>query len=145
MIITDEAVEKLSTKDKTDHILLNRIRCPDGTILTSWYRHDYVTHVDENGFEYMVDGGTSYLRRNIVEDHPYEELSVYWSEDHSANRELVTWGTYGKNGDQPFKRVFLKDMSTNHIHAVIDECLHGGILQELFETEIDYRGEHGII
>ena len=33
------------------------MRTPDGTILESKHRHDYVTHLDANGNEYMLDGG----------------------------------------------------------------------------------------
>ena len=40
-----------------EELLLNQIKTPDGTILRSHSRHDYVTHVDANGHEYMVDGG----------------------------------------------------------------------------------------
>jgi len=53
-------------------ILLNRIKTPDGTILTSQHVHDCQTHTDENGLEYMVDGGNEYLRRNV-----HNHISMY--------------------------------------------------------------------
>jgi len=37
-------------------ILSNRMKTPDETILESINRHDYVTHTDANGKEYMLDG-----------------------------------------------------------------------------------------
>lgn len=33
-------------------LLANRIITPDGTMLQSKHRHDYVTHIDANGKEY---------------------------------------------------------------------------------------------
>ena len=38
-------------------IILNRIQTPDGTVLTSYYRHDYKSYQDKNGETYIVDGG----------------------------------------------------------------------------------------
>lgn len=35
-------------------LLVNRIQTPDGTILTSKSVHDYVTHTDANGEEYIL-------------------------------------------------------------------------------------------
>ena len=43
-------------------ILSSRMKTPDGTILESINRHDYVTHTDANGKEYMLDGGCEYVR-----------------------------------------------------------------------------------
>ena len=57
-------------------LVSNKLRTPDGTILQSFHRHDYVTHIDANGEKYMVDGGLSYPRRNTYKI-PFEELSVY--------------------------------------------------------------------
>lgn len=39
----------------------NAIKCPDGKLLFSKYRHDYVTHK-----EYMVDGGLEYFRSSAT-------------------------------------------------------------------------------
>ena len=38
-------------------LVRNAMRTPDGTIIRSRHRHDYVTHKDANGSEYMLDGG----------------------------------------------------------------------------------------
>lgn len=96
-------------------IICNRIRTPDGTIIESRNRHDYVSYVDANGHTYMVDGGKDYLRRNLVPDAPAEELSVYSDDEHSVIREAMSWGTYGKEGKDPFHYVVLKDMTSEHI------------------------------
>ena len=58
-------------------LILNRIQTPDGTILTSRSRHDYVTHTDKNGLVYMVDGGSDYQRVNVHHSAPHIDLSVY--------------------------------------------------------------------
>ena len=87
-------------------ILYNAIRTPDGTLLVSYHRHDYVAHKDANGKYYAVDGGLEYLRRIGTID--YEELSLTDKDDFSKVREVVTWGTRGKDGKQPleYKRLF---------------------------------------
>ena len=38
-------------KKEKEEILNSRLRTPDGTILESIHRHDYVTHTDANGKE----------------------------------------------------------------------------------------------
>lgn len=122
-------------------ILINRIQTPDGTILTSRHRHDYVTYVDKNGLEYMVDGGTAYLRRivhtptyNIIQrilmffgvrfkdNVTYKELSIYYNENTPIEtiREHFKRGGRGKSGKETVTYVKLKDMSDNWIKAVIE-------------------------
>lgn len=120
-------------------LIFNGIRTPDGTILQSRHRHDYKTHLDDNGHVYMVDGGLDYLRRHVPpKGFEYEELSLNADHLHSKIRELVDWGTYGKDGDQPFKRVLLKDMTDDHCRAIIRaDC--GEIWKKLMEDELDYR------
>ena len=119
-------------------IVANRIRTPDGTILESKHRHDYVTYVDKNGKEYMVDGGTDYLRRNVYEDAPYEELSVYADAPHTVIREVFKWGTRGKDGKQPLKFVVLKDMTTEHIEAILETQNLPGYIRKIFLDELDF-------
>lgn len=123
--------------------LANRIRTPDGTILESMHRHDYVTYIDANGKEYMVDGGLDYLRRNIHDDAPYTELSILSSDEHSVIREVFKWGTYGIDGKQPLKYLILKDMSWDHIEAILEtQTQLRDHVRQVFVNELDYRGKN---
>lgn len=121
----------------------NRIRTPDGTILESMNRHDYVTYIDANGKEYMVDGGLDYLRRNVHDDAPYDELSLVSTDEHSVIREVFKWGTRGLDGKQKLKYVILKDMSWDHIEAILETQVHvRDHIRQLFMNELDYRGKN---
>ena len=121
-------------------LVYNAIRTPDGTVLESRHRHDYVTYQDKNGKEYMVDGGLEYTRRNFYADAPYEELSVYTTDGHDRVREAVKWGTYGINGDQPLTHILLKDMNTEHIEACLENVpsMHP-TYKESFKEELKLR------
>jgi len=99
-------------------IIKSEMRTPDGTILISRSRHDYVTHMDENGKEYMLDGGIDYVRSSAHGDEEY--MTVTTDSPHDEVREAVVWGTYGRVGDQPLTYIKLRDMTTDHIEAVIE-------------------------
>ena len=121
-------------------IVSNRIRTPDGTILESMHRHDYRIYVDANGKEYMVDGGLDYLRRNVHDDAPYEELSVYDDALHVEIRNVFKWGTRGKDGKQPLTYVPLKDLTTEHIEAILDTQSHiSDYIRKIFLNELSIR------
>ena len=122
-------------------ILVNRIRTPDGTTLVSRDRHDYKTYTDENGCKYMVDGGMSYLRRNLC-TVPHTETTIYSDNPHEDKRNAFMWGTYGKDGRQAFSLVLLKDMTASHIEAVLETQFHiPKQVREMFEDELKFRGE----
>jgi len=124
----------------TAHILVNRIRTPDGTVLTSHSRHDFIEYTDKNGEVYMVDGGNAYLRRNVCKE-AYSELTVYSDTPHEEKREAFSWETYGIDGKQPFKRVLLKEMTTDHIEAILATQHHiPEHVREMFEDELKGRG-----
>ncbi len=132
------------TESNNRQIVANLICTPDGTVLQSFNRHDYKEYTDNNGEFYMVDGGLDYLRRAVGQTEPYTELSVY-SDDHwYLIREFFSWGTYGKNGDQPLRYVKLKSMSDNHIQAILDNLILHSLHKELFEKELGYRNKEGI-
>ena len=121
-------------------LIYNAIRTPDGTVLESKHRHDYVTYQDKNGNEYMVDGGLEYTRRNVHADAPYEELSVYTTDGHDKVREVLKWGTYGIDGNQPLTYITLKDMNTDHIQACLENVpsMHP-TYKESFKEELKLR------
>ena len=121
-------------------LILNRIRTPDGTILTSRNVHDYKSHKDKNGDTYTNDGGVEYLRRsvNVI---PYEDLSLYSTDSFEKLREGIEWGTFGKNGNEPQQYNSISSMSTNHIKVILSNCRVADYMKELFEKEISYRSE----
>ena len=123
-------------------LIYNAIRTPDGTVLESRHKHDYQEYQDANGLEYMVDGGLDYARRILQDTHAYEELSVSLEDGHERVREFATWGSYGPDGDQPIHYIKLKDMSTDHIEACLENVprMHPNF-KEVFNNELNYRKE----
>lgn len=123
-------------------IVRNAIRTPDGTVLESRARWDCATHIDENGKEYMVDGGLYYLRRSAHGDE--EDLSVTLNDGHKTVRESLTWGTRGIEGDQELKYIRLCDMETNHVKACLatQRLMHPQI-RKAMEDELTWRESNG--
>ena len=101
-------------------IIRNAIKTPDGTIIESKHRHDYVSHLDANGETYVVDGGKDYFRGSI-NNIPATNLRLS-TEDNSIEeiREVFKWGSNGVNGDQPTTYTLLKDLSDDHLESIID-------------------------
>lgn len=153
----------------TPLVFRNAIMTPDGTILESTHRHDYVTHVDtKDGEFYMVDGGRTYFKRsgpqkrivqlpwykallNIIVGKPtfketegYTDLSIYGDENSPFEfvRRNMTWGTNGKKGDEPFKLLILCDMDTDHIEAILKTQPIGPQYRAWFERELQWRKDN---
>ena len=129
-------------------IILNQIRTPDGTILKSMHRHDYVTYRDKNGLMYMVDGGSDYLRRITHDDAPYEELTIYSDAPFEVIRENFHRGGRGKNGNEPLTWIPMSKMSDSWLSACIkyneDRGMGGAYATELYRSELEYRVKNGI-
>lgn len=129
-------------------LILNRIQTPDGTILTSYHRHDYVTHTDKNGLEYMVDGGHDYARRNVHVTAPYIEMSVYSDAPFEEIRKVYCRGGRGKNGDQPLTWVPMCEMSDSWLEACIRYNNERGQAESfangMYVLEQVYRKANGI-
>lgn len=120
-------------------LLVNAIITPDGTLLESHHRHDYVTHKDANGETYSVDGGLDYIRRskNIEEAL---DVCVYNDSGHEVIRNRFKWGTRGKDGKEPLHWVALKEMTSEHIEAVIKTQHHiSDTIKKVFLDELTYR------
>ena len=115
---------------------------PDGTKLQSFHVHDYKTHKDANGEEYMIDGGTSYQRGSINKE-PAEVHLITMDDPHEIRRKHFHWGTYGKAGDQPLRWVALEDMETDHINAILETQHHiEESTRQLFKDELEWRNGH---
>lgn len=121
------------------NIVLNRIRTPDGTVLTSWKRHDYKLYKDANGYEYMVDGGQDYLRRSGPKEAPYEELTIYDTDTFEVIRESLHWGTMGKDGSKELHWVPMCKMETDHLQTIIDKNIGPMWIRCIFQKEIIFR------
>ena len=129
-------------------LLVSRIKTPDGTILESKYTHDYREYKDSiSGESYILDGGISYQRKS-VNKIPAEDLSCYTDDPHERIRENFTWGTYGKKGDQERKDILLKDLSNDHLEALIkytdDLNYYPEHINDLFVEEYLYRKLYSI-
>ncbi len=127
-----------SVTNNRETIVHNQICTPDGTVLVSRHTHDYKTHKDLNGLTYMVDGGLSYLRRNIHKEFPYKEMSLYVGDEHSRLRELVTWGCWSSG---VLKYIPIKQMSRAHITNIVSDGYTGSHV-DIMINEIEWRDEH---
>lgn len=122
-------------------LIYNAIKTPDGTILVSYHRHDYKTHLDTNGEEYMIDGGLDYIRTSVNKE-PAESLALYDDEPFEKIREVVCRGGRGKNMDEPLKYTPLKDINNEWLQAIIDYEEHyrpNNKYLPIYYKELNYR------
>jgi hypothetical protein len=121
-------------------LIRNAIQTPDGTIIESHSRHDYVTHTDANGKGYMVDGGLDYIRRSANGDEI--DMSLYNDQPHEVQRDVLTWGTYGINGDQPLQYKSIANMDTGHLEAVVEMKNVCPLRRKCMQKELELRNEN---
>lgn len=121
-------------------LVYNAIKTPDGTILCSKYRHDYVTYEDKNGKQYMVDGGLDYRRRSDNGDETLLYLTIL--DPIEKIREVFTWG---RNFNEKMERlpktewVLLKDLNDEHLDALCTGKYSPEWITKLFIREKQYR------
>ncbi len=122
-------------------IISSKLQTPDGTVIHSQHRHDYVTHTDANGKDYMLDGGCEYIRCSANGDEKL--LTVYTNDDHAVIREVATWGTYGKDGDEPLRYVTIANLNPYHLRAILDTQQRNmrPALYKVMQDEVEYRNE----
>jgi hypothetical protein len=130
----------MNKPEKQRTLLVNRWMTPDGTILQSKDRHDFVGYTDADGASYYVDGGVGgyYIRvsGNLT------SMCLYDDDEHSEIRKYFSWKSYGKDGEQPGEWFVLKDMTSEHIRAIIEtqRQLLGTPVLEVFKNELKFRG-----
>lgn len=106
--------------------------------IVSKHRHDFVQCKCKGSF---VDGGLSYARAggSLV------DTAVYcYDDDISTLREYLTWKSYGKSGKEPAKDILFKDLTTEHIEAILRTQTHikGTWIENVLMLELEYRKEH---
>lgn len=145
-IIKKESHKTIPIDTSEQKIILNAIKTPDGTFLSSRHRHDYVTHKDtKTGKIYGVDGGADYLRMTgDIDDCEDCTITIQTSFDDVRNR--FHWGSYGKNGDQQKTMRRLKDISNSHLDAILKNVAfpEGSHFKKFFELEKEYRKKENI-
>lgn len=128
-------------------MIANRIQTPDGTILWSRYRHDYVAYEDANGEQYMLDGGPDILcwRSSVNKSAPAKSLQVFSDAPFEEIRQVMLRGTKDKDGDEIW--IPLCKMNDLHLIGALDYNENMGIhskYNQFIEKEIEYRKEHNI-
>ena len=106
----------------TSKLLYNAIQTPDGTILHSKHRHDFVCHVDANGERYCVDGGMEYSRI-VGKTEDVKILCVYDDGKWETRRKYLCWGNnYDEKGKKlrKTKWILLKDLDISHIENILN-------------------------
>ena len=139
-------LESWNPEDENYDILFNAIKTPDGTILSSKHRHDYVAYEDtQTGELYGVDGGADYFRR-IGNVSDCEDLSITSLTPFSDIRERFHWGSRGVNGDEPIKMLRLSSLTNKHIEAILKNVFQNreGTFKKWFTEELEFRKENDI-
>ena len=85
----------------------------------------------------MIDGGLDYHRCSANGDE--ESLCLYDNEPHETQARVLTWGSYGINGDQPIRCIPIAYMETDHLKAVLKECNPRGVLKSCMLEELIRR------
>ena len=101
-------------------LIQNKWQTPDGTILISKHRHDYVEYTDKNGDYYMIDGGNDYVRKSVNKKE-MKDLCIYSNGSFETDRFLLWGRNYDKNMKRLPKTEFvpIKDLNTDHIWAIL--------------------------
>lgn len=124
-------------------LVANRWMSPDGTILHSKHRHDYVQHIDTlTGNLAFVDGGTDYIR--IGGDQPLIDMCVYTDDPHEKIRDAFVWGA---RRDSSLEYIKLKDLETGHIRNILDTQpqIIGTYVETIMNAELEYRKKIDLI
>lgn len=137
-------------------LLQNAIYIPEADqYLVSTHRHDFVTHVFDDGSEISCDGGNEYARRvggnkkgesagafrTLSEINRYEERVITDEDKVDYIRNHLLWGTRGKNGDEPLtfrpiKELALRKGGADHMRAILRES--GDAMHPIRKQVIEY-------
>jgi hypothetical protein len=115
-------------------IVYNALQTPDGTIIESTHRHDYIEYKDKNGKIYVIDGGLDYVRCSSHGDEKL--LTKYADQPHEQIRDYAFRTGYG------YRLTRIKDMDDDHLEGAIEYVKHfiayytpANIINELEDDE----------
>jgi len=121
-------------------VIANKLITPDGTVLVSRNRHDFVTYKDKNGKTYMIDGGRDYCRASNNGDEMFIQITTN-SPWEVIRDEYTRWNIHSKS------YVKLKDISDNWLQNIIDFFIQYRKTGEHFRIYLEekiYRAENEI-
>ena len=127
------------------YCIYNAIRTPDGTLLWCQHSHDYQVHKDTVSGETYMNDGLGYYTRRSANKTDYEDLSVWVDVDNpeltDEVRSIALWGTRGIDGDQPMRKISLKQMQDDHLCAILQTQRHikGSVIEKLLLLELEHR------
>lgn len=124
-------------------LLVNKIICPDGTVLESRHQHDFKRHMQADEREYQIDGGLDY-QRIVYSDKEFIDCTCYSDDPIEKVREHFKWcSRLDKYGDPLDKPVYtlLKDITDEHLQALVEWTKEGypDYIHQLFVLEEEYR------
>lgn len=122
------------------HVSVICLEC--GAKLVTRHQHDFQSCDCEN--KTSVDGGLSLFGRFGGKDlSKIQHFTITTEDNFETQRFYFERGTRGVNGDKPLHWIKLKDMTTEHIKAVI-KYTPDSPYNEVYKKELKYRknGEH---
>jgi len=125
------------------HTLLNGLTTPDGTMLVSYYRHDYKEYTDKNGKWYMIDGGRDYTHCSANGDEYHWKVTT--DDDYETIRQFVGRGGYGKNRRGDYRYTPLAKMSDAYLVAAVEWAEKNDQSTLLLKTEQAFRKHYNVI
>jgi hypothetical protein len=116
--------------------LVSRWMTPDGTILQSKNRHDFVCYKDNEGKHYFVDGGLDYQRTS----GDLTSLCLCEGADHKEVRKYFMWGSHGGMGTTIWRSP--SELTTEHIRAILETQTQVPLyIKKVFQDELIYRDQ----
>ena len=124
-------------------LIVNRWKSPNGEILESRSRHDIVFDSSGN----FIDGGIDGYVRLGGSVGGWESLCVYSDDPHEKIREVLSWGSYGRDGKQEKRYILLKCLTDEHLYAILRTQSHikDTPIEKVLKDEQEYRKVNEIV
>ena len=127
-------------------LVYNTLQTPDGTIIESKRKHDFVSYIDSiTDKMYFIDGGLDYVRSSNNGDEIY--LTIYSDQPYETVREFAFRAGFGKDGKEEYKITRFKDMTDNHLNGAIEyvsKITKDSVHYQLLLKEQQYRIDNNI-